>query len=258
MGNENHFGYYDPVQSIKYLKKALKLDPLSVWTPAIYNDLAFQYLNVCDFEKTKQYANKVLEMQPNSTAASDAIWRLILANSRLGNADTVIALCERWKGVDSTKNFEYFIGETYCYLKNDCSKAVEYYAQDYKKDSTNNLHRYATALWKTGKKTEALKLMSKSIEIYRKLDSLGRIKFAEYDMAGVYAFMGDKKNAYEILKAWQERLHWPWGSPYLIKVDPLFDNLRNDKEFKDIIKKVLDEKERLKDKIRQMEDAGEL
>jgi len=46
--------------------------------------------------------------------------------------------------------------------------------------------------------------------------------------------------------------------PYLIKIDPLFDNLRNDKEFKDLVQKALDEKIKLREKIRKMEDAGEL
>jgi class 3 adenylate cyclase/TolB-like protein len=258
MGNQNSLYHYDPIQSIKYLKKALKLDPLSVWTPVVYNDLSFQYLNICDFEKTKFYANKVLETQPNSKAASDAFFRLVLANSRLGNADTVIALCEKWKKVDTTRSAAYFIGETYCYLKNDCSKAVKYYEEDAKLNPINNLHRWGIALWKTGKKEEALRLMNHSIAIYKKLDSLGRINSAEYDMAGVYAFMGDKKTAYEILNAWAQMTHWPWGSPYLIKVDPLFDNLRNDKEFKEIVQKALDEKNKLREKIKKLEDAGEL
>ena len=90
------------------------------------------------------------------------------------------------------------------------------------------------------------------------MDSLGRHEFADYDMAGVYAFMGDKKMAYEILKIWQKRNHWPWGSPYLIKIDPLFDNLRSDKEFKELVETALNEKTKLKEKIKKMEERGEL
>ena len=143
-------------------------------------------------------------------------------------------------------------------MKNDCSKAIKFYEESAKTDSNNNLHRWGVALWKSGKKEDALRLMNKSISIYKKLDSLGRINFAEYDMAGVYAFMGDKKTAYEILNAWQQRTHWPWGSPYLIKIDPLFDNLRNDKEFKDLVQKALEEKTKLKEKIQKMDERGEL
>jgi hypothetical protein len=58
----------------------------------------------------------------------------------------------------------------------------------------------------------------------------------------------------EILRKW----NWQWGSIYLIQHDKLFDNLRNDKEFKDIVKKALDEKTKLREKIRKLEAAGEL
>jgi hypothetical protein len=43
-----------------------------------------------------------------------------------------------------------------------------------------------------------------------------------YDLAGMYAYKGDKENAYRILR----EIDWEWGMPYLIKIDPLFDNLR--------------------------------
>lgn len=197
-------------------------------------------------------------MEASTTAASKAYWISVVANSRLGKADKVIELAEKWRKVDSTKNPLYFIAETYCYLKNDCTAAVKFYEENAKIDSTTNLHRRGIALWKVGKKAEALKLMNKSIGIYKQLDSLGRLRFADYDMAGVYAFMNDRKTAYEILNAWQQRFHWPWGSPFLIKVDPLFDNIRNDEKFKQLVQAALDEKASLKEKIRSLEEKGEL
>ena len=75
-----------------------------------------------------------------------------------------------------------------------------------------------------------------------------------YDLAGMYAYKGDKENAYRILK----EVDWNWGMPYLIKIDPLFDNLRNDKEFKDLVQKALDEKTKLREKIKRMEENGDL
>ena len=54
--------------------------------------------------------------------------------------------------------------------------------------------------------------------------------------------MGDEKKAYTILNLWGQKYHWPWGSPYLIKFDPLFENLWGDKEFKDMVQAAMDEK----------------
>ena len=43
-----------------------------------------------------------------------------------------------------------------------------------------------------------------------------------------------------------------------ILVDPFFESLRNDPEFKDIIKAVQEEKAALREQVRQMEERGEL
>ena len=75
-----------------------------------------------------------------------------------------------------------------------------------------------------------------------------------YDYAGICAMIGDKAKAMEILRKYD----WQWGSVYLIQHDKLFDNLRNDKEFKDLVQKALDEKSRLREKINRMEANGEL
>ena len=257
-GNGNPDLYYDPVKSIKCLYRALKLDPLSVWTPGIYNNLAYQYLNICNFDKSQLYSNKVLDLEHDTKAASRAYWGLVVANNRLGNGDKCIELTEKWNKIDSSEAL-YHMAEAYCYLKNDYSKGVQIYERYFKTSPLNfNTHRWAIALSKTGRKAAALKLMNKTIEQYNKLSSLGRFDSAQYDVAGVYAFMGDKKKAYTILNNWGRKYHWPWGSPYLIKFDPLFENLWGDKEFKDMVQAAMDEKAKLRGIIKKLEEEGKL
>jgi len=59
---------------------------------------------------------------------------------------------------------------------------------------------------------------------------------AYYDLAGVYTFMGDKIKAYENLKIYYkaQRIN-PWITRF-IKYDPLFDSIRNEPEFQNIVK----------------------
>jgi len=45
------------------------------------------------------------------------------------------------------------------------------------------------------------------------------------------------------LRQWK----WDWGSPYLIQYDKLFDNIRNDPEFKQIVQKVLDDQTKVRE-----------
>jgi TolB-like protein len=257
-GKGNPDLYYDPIRSIQCLRKALKLDPLSVWTPEVYNAIAYQYLFICDYNKSQLYSNRVLELEQTTVAASKAYWCLVVSNNRLGNGDKCIELAEKWNKIDSSEAF-YHMAEAYCYLKKDYVKGIQVYEHYFKISPLHiNSHRWAIALYKTGKQKEALALFNKSLEQYKKLSSLGRFDSAQYDVAGVYAFMGDKKRAYNILKLWGAKEHWPWGSPNFIKFDPLFENLWPEKEFKDLVQSALDEKTKLKEKIQKMDERGEL
>ena len=75
-----------------------------------------------------------------------------------------------------------------------------------------------------------------------------------YDYAGICALNGDKEKALRILKQWK----WEWGSLHLIQHDKLFDNIRNETEFKIILKQALDNETKLRNKIKKMEENGDL
>jgi len=239
----------DPEKSVRFLKRSLRLNPLSVWTPLVYNNLGNTYLTICDFEKAESYFKKTMALSNNSSASAFAIFGLSVTYQRMNLADSVFKYTDMGIRLGDN-NVIYFKAETYCYLKNDCAKAAELYENLWNKIHIHNFeHRWAIALWKAGKKPElAQQLFDSSFAREKILHPMG------YDLAGMYAYKGDKENAYRILK----EVDWNWGMPYLIKIDPLFDNLRNDKEFKDLVQKALDEKTKLKEKIRKLEDAGEL
>jgi hypothetical protein len=103
-------------------------------------------------------------------------------------------------------------------------------------------------LYKSGNKKLADSLFKEAFEWYRVNQPLS------YDLAGLYAFKADKDNALKILR----QFDWQWGSPNLTKVDPLFDNIRNDKEFKEILQKAFDDRKRLRERIQKLEEKGEL
>jgi adenylate cyclase len=239
----------DPEKSIRFLKKSLRLDPLSVWTPMVYNDLSFAYINICDFEKAEFYCRKTLALSTNSIATAITLWNLEVLYSRMGKADSVLKYADQALKLND-KNALYFKAEAYCYLKNDCAKAVQLYEEHWNKMHVyNNQHRWAIALWKTGKNSRlAEQLFDSSFASYKRDHPLS------YDLAGMYAFKGDKENAIRILK----QIDWSFGLPYLIQTDPLFDKIRNDKEFKDLVQKAIDEKTKLRERISKLEEEGKL
>jgi len=59
--------------------------------------------------------------------------------------------------------------------------------------------------------------------------------YAYYDLAGINAFKGDKKKAYENLRIFQKIPVFPRWWLTLIKYDPLFNSIRSDDEFQTIL-----------------------
>jgi TolB-like protein len=105
----------------------------------------------------------------------------------------------------------------------------------------NNMHRIGQLYLKIGLKDSAAYYFNKQKEYCNDAIRLGRPygnNWAYYDLAGVYAFMGNKIKAYENLKILNQRQRMPrWLVEYL-KTDELFDGIRNEPEFQQIVRDV--------------------
>lgn len=237
----------DPLRAIQYGKKAVRLNPLSVWIPLVYGNIGYAYHDFGDFEKAEWYGKKAVELTSNSMIAVEASRNLAVIYLHWGKGDSVIKYANRYMKQDTSleTNALYEIAEVYCNLKNDCSRASQLYEELWTRyPNHSNQHRWAVALKKIGKTNEANKMLERAmIEHREKADTLS------YDYAGICAMRGDKTRAMEILR----KFDWPWGSVYLIQHDKLFDNLRNEQEFQGLVKKALDDKTTLREKVRKME-----
>jgi len=59
-----------------------------------------------------------------------------------------------------------------------------------------------------------------------------------YDFAAVYAFRGETEKALENLRIFNQKVRMPYWMHFLINVDPLFDSIRDEPEFQQIVKDV--------------------
>ena len=126
-------------------------------------------------------------------------------------------------------------------------------------DAIFNRHRFALILWMNGKKEEASKMFYKHIEVCKNSIQSGSLygkSLAAYDLAGIYAFLGNKNEAYNWLRRY-EKDGFIWGYHQYIYIDPLFESLRDEPEFKTIMRRVQHEKETLRSQIQEMEKEGD-
>ena len=111
-------------------------------------------------------------------------------------------------------------------------------------------------LWMNGKKEEARNRFEQRIEYCLKNVELetnyGR-KRAAYDLAAAHAFLGNQGEAYKWLRYYLER-GFKNGLEHYILVDPLFESLRDDKEFKEILEKEYAQKSKIRARIKKLEE----
>ena len=90
---------------------------------------------------------------------------------------------------------------------------------------------------KTGHKNEADRLFREQKRISEESIKMGRWYSidANYDIAALYAFLGEKEKAYENLRAVNKIHICPLWLLNLIKNDPFFDGIRDEPEFQKIV-----------------------
>lgn len=107
---------------------------------------------------------------------------------------------------------------------------------------TSNMHRVAYAYWENGYEEEAKYYFDREVKLCTGAIELGRFYanqlYFNYDLAGVYAFWGEKAKAYENLEIFNQKRRMPYWMVILIKIDPLFMSIRHEPEFQQIVRDV--------------------
>jgi class 3 adenylate cyclase/TolB-like protein len=250
-------GYHE--RNIQLLRKALSLDPQSLQTPMVYNLLAWAYLNILDYKKALYYSDLAKQQNLNLAEKASGQNLIALMDLHLGRVKECLQSTTELMQYDKAQAL-YYQAELLTNFVKDYAKAERMYRESWEANPEQaHLHRYAYVLYKLNRRKEAFALMDSSLTRIKKGSGLGRFPYHSYDVAGIYAFLGQKEEAYRILhRPAEDNMVWGWGAPNLIKVDPLFDNLRRDKEFHEIVANVHEAKRKLREKLHRLEVEGAL
>jgi TolB-like protein len=237
-----YYHYRDYINALINLRKAEKLERSDENLATIYYWHVPIYISVGDFQKTELYINKVKEL---GVMFSDMEKYLPTIQSKW---EDVLAIDE--------KDPEALVALGRIQEAEDIIRSNVDFSEPY----LNNAHRIGIVFWMNGKKEEAMRFFDMQIEFcnesIRNKDPYGTGD-AAYDLAGVYATLSNKEEAYKWLREY-EKLGFRDGMHEYIKVDPLFDNLRDDEEFKEIVKQANDKADEMRARIDEMEEKGML
>ena len=254
----------DLVKSIQYYHKALALirgDQL----PEMLENVGWAYLENGFIEKSKYYYSEAFKLTKDSLRYFN---RLRLCEFVSANFSDAIEYLKKVYALDSTNyNYDGSFGEYYM-MNGDYMQSLQHYNKWLEK--TNSLsqhavfgmHRVGWAYWMNGLKEEGEVFFKKQIEYNTRLLELGRVinEVARnyYDLAATYAFIGDKDKAFENLRFFEKyQTANRWFITY-INNDPLFDSIRDEPEFQQIVRDVEAKYQAEHDRVRQWLEENDM
>ncbi len=257
-----YFFNRDYVNALVNLKKAEKLERGNELTQ-LYSDIGQLYISIGDFKKGEKYYKESIRLQPNFI---EGYRNLIWAHIRQGEFETAYNYAEKLLSLYPDNMASYSImAETLTNLRR-YSEAEAYYrkwsakSKELGEKTLFNQHRFALILWMTGKKEEARELFYKHMEVCGNSISSGGLygkTLAAYDLAGIHAFLGEKREAYNWLRRY-ERDGFIFGLHKYILIDQLFESLWEDEEFKAITKQEEKKFVEIRAEIDQLDEIKDL
>ena len=251
----------------KYIDAIININKsqrLSIGTP-IYSEaltsLGQLYGTIGYYEKAKQLFIEQLKYDPQFGYIG-----LYKLSEWYGEFDNLKLYTDAQCEIDSGTDCLFRLG-TYSMYTLDFKAAKKYYDKCMK-DSANNWYlfdigyRYGYILDNLGEEDAGMKHFNLKIEEYKKeisekvglLSSLG---YTAYYLAGIYSYTNDIEKAFEILHDMEKQ--GMLGNWILtIKIDPLYQNLREEEAFKSLADRQEKKFAEIRAVVDRLEAAGEL
>ena len=206
------YGYYSagfPEKAMQCFQDKLKLDGDSA---NYYAELSRYEHWLNNFIKSIEFAIKGYAIDSTNTTS---LINLGASYAELGQYEESLKYYNKWIKRSEIQGDEWFLVSWhrigFVYSQNGNSEAAKYYFN------------------------KQINYCDRSIELGRQY---AQMLYAYYDLAGVYAFRGDRVKAYENLRIFRKKPMMSFWMISLIKTDPLFDKIRNEPEFQQISRDV--------------------
>ena len=234
----------DLVKSLQYYHKALALnrgDQLSI----MLDRVGWAYLPAGFTDKSRYYYTEAFKLTKDSMHYFD---RLRICEFVDEDFPLAIEYLNKAYAMDSA-NYDLHgsFGEYYM-LNRDYVNSFKHFELWLKEanltgqNAVYGMHRVGWAYWMNGYEEEGRKFFLKQIDYCNRMLEMGRVIGTAYrnyyDLAASYAFMGQKEMALVNLRLFMKYLTGDkWYAMYFNN-DPLFDNIRGEPEFQQIVRDV--------------------
>ncbi len=254
----------DIVKSLENWQKAVLINRGSE-LPLLLRSMSSTYLNAGFFERGNYYVNEALRLDGDSL-----VYYMSLADMEFNRGNYAYAdnLYENALIRGSASAHVLFkLGYTYSFLGQH-EKSLRYFEQwldqrtEIDKPFQDYLLRVGYAYYKNGYSNDAESYFNKQIEYSSTVLNLGREFSSEvnayYNLAGIYAFLGDREKAFENLRKLNQSNTTVLWIVTLIRNDPLFDGIRDEPEFQQIVRDVEAKYQAEHERVRQWMEENDM
>ncbi len=229
----------DYIQGIVHFEKALTL-VYGEDRPELLGDLGRAYLEIGILEKAISVYKEKLDLDADSLAYYNSLATLEFGQ---GNFEEAYHHAKNTLTGDDSD----FIDPAYLMCLPPRYKDEQYentlklidWFDKLNRVPRQSAHRFGYSFYLVGKEEEANQYFNLQIEYSQESIKLGRSlsqwRAAQYDLAGTYAFLGQKEKAYEYLAEFGKMEKFPLWWVSLFRNDPLFDSIRDEPEFQQIL-----------------------
>lgn len=255
----------DFVKGFECLHKAISLNRENV--PGLLRELGGKYRFWAGFpEKQKYYIQEAFKIDNDS-----AQYYKDLASFE-SDEERIKSLFQSYVKDSNNMEITFSLASTYCNL-GQYKEALKYFKKIEKKLKENSpfasdegiFYRFKSVIgylyWLAGNKEEAEKWFNEQKRLDEESLKLGR-NFsidANFDLAGLYALMGNKEKAFENLRIIAGIRVCPWWMLTVLKGNSSFDLIRNEPEFQQIVRDLESKYQAEHERVRKwLEEQGKL
>ncbi len=257
----------DAVQALDNYKKAAFLDRGSELDD-LFRGIGASYFSAGFSEEYNFYNQEALKLDGDSMRFYMSLIRSEFYQSNYENA---MEYAEKVFEIDSINIYLFFgLGLVNMYLDKyeESLKYFEKYIEIGSRRYYGSFSRsyessyFGLVYWLNGDKEKAEYYFKKQIDRCNTLNKSGRQfeqkYFTYYNLAGVYAFRGEKDKAYKNLRLFNKRSKMYLENVFLIKNDPLFDSIRDEPKFQQIVRDVEAKYQAEHEKVRKWQEENDI
>lgn len=202
--------------------------------PWLLEETSWSYLCIGLPDLARQFSDVAISLEPDNL---EFLTSKAHRYTAIGEYDSLLETVTKTMAIRNDNVGLQDLAHVYL-LKGDYVRSAEAYGKFYALDNPalsmwcKDKASFAFALRKLGREKEAGKLVREG----KKCLEEGFVNWGagvNYDLAKVYAFLGDEKKALSYLEAWTV----DWGIQDFIELDPLFGTMRDNPEFKRVVEK---------------------